>query len=147
MKERNKESSWEECLFHKTARQTPPDKYRSKFLLRTSLERVEYLQTLEITGKSINFIFESYYTSIVELIQSITLLDGYNIINHLCLGYYLKDVLEKNNLFRIFDMCRFRRNKLIYYGKMMEFEIAKYTLEQAKILMEELESFLNKKLQ
>jgi hypothetical protein len=133
-----KEANWGDCIFYKTARAVTPDIARSRFLLKASKERAEYLETLEETDKGINFIFEGYYTSIIELIQSITTLEGYNILNHLCLGYYLRDILKKETLFRIFDSCRIKRNGLIYYGKMMEFEIAKQALEQAKILFNEL---------
>jgi len=138
MDERERLTNWEDCLIHKTARKINKDIPRSRFLKRTATERTNFLQNLEITEEGINFIFEGYYTSIIELIQAITLLDGYNIINHICLGYYLRDILKEENLFRIFNGLRYKRNSIIYYGKLMKFEIADLSTKQAKTLIKKL---------
>lgn len=142
-----KETNWEECLFYKTARKVTPDLPRARFLRKTSSERIkDYLEKIPIQESNADFIFEGYYSSLIELLQAITISQGYNIINHLCLGYYLRDILKRQDLYRIFDSCRFKRNGLIYYGKRMEFEMAKFSIEQAKKLIGELKSLLNQKL-
>lgn len=51
---------------------------------------------------------------------------------------YIRDVLKREGIFRIFDDCRFKRNSLVYYGKRMDFDIAKDAIEKAKMLIKEL---------
>ena len=74
------------------------------------------------------------------------LLDGYKVNNHICLGYYLRDVLKNDEMFRLFDDCRFKRNSLVYYGKRMDIETAKDAIEKAKKLMNKLKSIIYEKL-
>lgn len=136
------ESNWEECLFYKSSYPVTPDKGRAHFLILTSQGRINLHKKLVVDETSANFIFEAYYTSIVELLQAITISQGYRIINHICLGYYLRDIMKRENLFKLFDSCRFKRNSLVYYGKLMEFEMAKFSIEQAKKLVEELNKLL-----
>ena len=70
--------------------------------------------------------------------------EGYNILNHLCLGFYLRDMLKKEELFKIFEDLRYKRNSLTYYGNRMEFETAKQTIEKCKKLFNELNNLLKK---
>ncbi|MEK6826544.1 MAG: hypothetical protein AABX90_02865 [Nanoarchaeota archaeon] len=74
------------------------------------------------------------------MLQALIIYKGYKIINHICLGYYLRDVLERGDLFIIFDDLRYKRNSLTYYGKRMDFETAKTSIEKCRNLMKELKS-------
>ena len=100
----------------------------------------------EIDEKNANYIFEDYYSSLLEMLHAIVLLDGYKVDNHICLGYYLRDIFKREDLFRIFDDCRFKRNSLIYYGTRMDFEIAKDAIEKGKKLCKEFEKILSEKV-
>ena len=139
-----KESSWDECTDYNSSIKVTPDKEKSKSLIETAEERIGFLAR-ELTGKNANYVFEGYYSSILELLHALILLDGYKVNNHICLGYYLRDVLKNDELFRLFDDCRFKRNSLVYYGKRMDFETAKDSIEKAKKLIKEINSIINKK--
>ena len=52
--------------------------------------------------------------------------------------------MKNQELFRLFDDCRFKRNSLIYYGRKMEFDIAKSSIEKCKKLIEELNKIIKK---
>jgi len=54
-------------------------------------------------------------------------------------GFYLRDVLKRKDLFLIFNDLRYKRNSLTYYGRKMDFETAKKTIEECKFLMKEIE--------
>lgn len=118
-----KESDWNDCLFNKSARRASPDFKRAKSLIETAEERMGLIK--EISEKNCNFIFEDYYTCVLELLQAKSFLDGYNVSNHVCIGFYLRDVLKKEDLFTLFDDLRYKRNSLTYYGSRMDFETAK----------------------
>ncbi|MFH2020884.1 MAG: hypothetical protein ABIJ34_05690 [archaeon] len=135
-----KESSWNDCMASNNARNISPDIIRAKSLVETSMQRIGLI-TL-INQKNCNFVFEDYYTSIIELIQAMTFKKGFNISNHVCLGYYLRDVLKREDLYLAFDDVRFKRNSLTYYGKRMEYDTAKIAIDKCKLLIREIEKHL-----
>lgn len=130
-----KEASWEDCL-ENSAVKISPDNKRAESLIETAEERLNLIK--EITEKNSNFVFEDYYTSVLELLQAIVLKQGYKLSNHVCLGFYLRDFLKREDLFRLFDDLRYKRNSLTYYGKRMDFETSKKAVEDSKRLIKEL---------
>ncbi len=141
-----KDSSWKDCIENNSSIPVSMDKAKARFLIDTSLGRDGFLSKNKINDSNANYIFEGYYSSVVELLHALLLLHGYKVGNHVCLGFYLRDIINKNNLFRIFDDCRFKRNSLIYYGRKMDFETAKEAIEKCKELIEELNKILEKEL-
>ena len=125
-----KEMSWKDCITSKSARKTTPDIRRAESLIETSRERISVIK--DINEKNCNFVFEDYYTSLLELLQAITFKKGLNISNHLCIGYYIRDILKREELYIIFDDLRYKRNSLVYYGSRMEYEITKQAIEKCK---------------
>ena len=114
---------------------------RCRFLFKTIHSRdrrITYKDNLiitkikELNKENCNFVFEDYYTSLLELLQAMTFKKGFNILNHVCLGYYLRDILKREDLYLIFDDLRYKRNSLTYYGKRMEFDVAKQAIEKCK---------------
>ncbi len=138
-----KEASWNDCLENNTAVKVSPDRERAISLIETAEERISLIK--EINAKNCNFIFEDYYTSVLELLQAIVILDGYKIINHICLGYYLRDILKRSDLYLIFDDLRYKRNSLTYYGKRMDFKTAKQSIKKCERLIRELKNQKNNK--
>lgn len=135
-----KEANWKDCIINNSAKKTSPDLKRAESLIETANERIGLIK--EINEKNCNFVFENYYTSLLELLQALTFKNGFNILNHVCLGYYLRDILNREDLFRIFDDVRYKRNSLTYYGKRMDFETVKDAVNRCrkmfKIIKEEL---------
>ncbi len=132
-----KEINWNNCITNKTAKIITPDVRRADSLKETANERISLIK--EINERNCNFVFEDYYTSLLELLQAITFREGYNILNHLCLGFYLRDVLKREDLFLIFDDLRYKRNSLTYYGSRMDFETAKHAIEKCKRIIKEVQ--------
>jgi uncharacterized protein (UPF0332 family) len=135
-----KEASWNDCLASNSARKTSPDIKRAASLIETANERISLIKG--INEKNCNFVFEDYYTSLLELLQAITFKKGFNILNHVCLGYYLRDMLKREDLYLIFDDLRYKRNSLTYYGSRMEYETAKQAIDQCKKLIREIDEAL-----
>lgn len=135
-----KESNWNDCLFLGSAKKVSPNINRVKSLIETAEERISLIS--EVNERNCNFVFEDYYTSLIELLQAVAFSSGYNILNHICLGFYLKEVLKRADLFRMFDDVRFKRNSLTYYGKKMDFEIAKDAILKCKILLKSMREVL-----
>ncbi len=131
-----KETSWDDCLANNLSKIVTPDIKRAESLKETANERINLIK--EVNEKNCNFIFEDYYTSLLELLQAMTFKKGFNILNHICLGYYLRDVLKKENLYVLFDDVRYKRNSLIYYGNRMDYETAKQAIDKCKRIIREL---------
>lgn len=135
-----KEADWSDCISYNKAKAVSPDIPRAESLIETARERISLVK--EITEKNCNFVFEDYYTSIMEMLQAIAFKQGYNVLNHICIGYLIRDVLKMKDMFRIFDDLRYKRNSLTYYGKRMEFATAKSTIDKCKEMIEELDKLL-----
>ena len=131
-----KEASWNECIESNSAIRAVPDKERAKSLIEIAEQRIALIK--EIDENNCNFVFEDYYTSLLELLQALLIKNGYKVLNHLCLGYYIRDVLKRDDLFRIFDDVRYKRNSLTYYGKRMDFDTCKEAIEKCKKLIQEI---------
>ena len=133
-----KESNWNDCLENSSVRKVSIDENRAKSLIETAKERINLIK--EITEKNCNFIFEDYYTSLMELLQASAFFKGLNISNHICIGFYLRDLLQREDLFIVFDDLRYKRNSLTYYGSRMDFETAKQSIENCKKIIKELKN-------
>ncbi|HLC53912.1 MAG TPA: hypothetical protein VJK03_05195 [Candidatus Nanoarchaeia archaeon] len=131
-----KETNWNECLANRSAKSITPDINRANSLIETAKERIGLIK--EINEKNCNFVFEDYYTSLLELLQAMTFKKGFNILNHVCLGFYLRDILKREDLYLLFDDIRFKRNSLTYYGHRMEYETAKQAIEKCRKIIKEL---------
>ncbi len=133
-----KEADWNDCLINNSARKITPDIKRAESLIETANERINLIK--EVNEKNCNFIFEDYYTSLLELLQAMSFKKGFNVSNHVCLGYYLRDILKREDLYRLFDDVRYKRNSLTYYGKRMDYETAKQAIENCKRILRELKN-------
>ncbi len=61
-------------------------------------------------------------------------------LNDICIAFYLRDVLKREDLYRVFDDLRYKRNSLTYYGNKMDFETCKEAIEKCKIILNALEN-------
>ena len=135
-----KDTSWNDCIESNSAREVSPNTERANSLIEIAEERISIIK--DIDEKNCNFVFEDYYTSLLELLQALVVKKGYKILNHLCLGYYLRDVLTRDDLYRVFDDLRYKRNSLTYYGNRMDFDTSKQAIEKCRELIKEIKCFL-----
>lgn len=136
-----KDKNWNDCIKNKSCIKTSfNDINKIESLIGIAKSRNNFLFGLEITENNSNFIFEGLYSSLIELLHAIILKSNYKVNNHICLGFYIRDVLNDNSLFRKFDDCRYKRNSLIYYGNKMFFEVAIESIDLIKDLLKELEN-------
>ena len=135
-----KENSWEDCIDSCSSINISQDRAKAKSLRETAKERVEYLKEATVKDTNANYIFESYYTSILELLHAILITNRFKVKNHICLGFYLRDILKKDELYRLFDDLRYKRNSLTYYGMRMDFVTAKNAIGKSEKLFKKLNS-------
>jgi hypothetical protein len=141
-----RDASWEECEDSASAVRISPDRVRAGVLAETARARIRFAMAGPVAEDTANFVFENYYTSVLEMLTAVILLGGYKIENHVCAGFYLRDVLKRDNLFRLFDHCRSRRNALVYYGRKADLVSAKESIGKAGLLMKELSAVFERLL-
>ena len=134
-----KEASFKDCIDNSLASKVSVDVFKINSLVETSKARIIFLETLEIKENNASFIFEGYYSSLLEVLHGIILKNEYKINNHICLGYFLRDILKREDLYILFEDCRYKRNSLVYYGKIMDVDIANKSLKSIKELIKKLE--------
>lgn len=130
-----KEASWNDCLETCNATKVTQDHAKAKSLKETAQARLTFL-TQPLREENANFIFEGMYSSLLELLHAHLLRNGWKVENHICIGFYLRDVLHNEKLFRSFDDCRYKRNSLVYYGKQMPFPVAKESIGTLNTLLQ-----------
>ncbi len=133
------DASFEECMESNAAKRITPDKGRALSLQETAKARLSLIKGVD--ERNCNFVFEDYYTSTLEILHARALGMGYGVSNHVCLGYFLRDVLKKEEFYPLFDDVRKKRNGLTYYGFLMDLETAKGAIEKCKRLMRGLKEF------
>jgi uncharacterized protein (UPF0332 family) len=141
-----KESTWQECIEVCAAIEISPDKAKAKSLAQIAQGRMNYLKNQKKDETNSNYIFEGYYTSITELVHALLSLKGYKVTNHLCLGYFLRDIVQRDDLFRKFDDARIKRNSLVYYGRTMDITTANTMIENIISLIKDIEKKVNDEL-
>lgn len=120
--------TWKDCLENRDVLNTAPNKFKVDSLIETAKGRLEF--TKKPKEGNANYVFEDYYTSVLELLHAKAILDGFKIRNHLCIGFYLKGFLKQEKIFNLFDDVRYKRNSLVYYGKKMDFETCLDAIEK-----------------
>ncbi|MEK6937959.1 MAG: hypothetical protein AABX04_02850 [Nanoarchaeota archaeon] len=141
----NNETDWEECLETSSSVRVSPNPAKARSLIDTAMGRIVFLSENQIKENNANYLLESYYSSVIELLHALVVLEGYSVGNHICLGYYLRDIMDKPELYRLFDDCRIKRNGLVYYGRRMDFDTAKIGIEKCQKLIKELNVLLSKR--
>lgn len=142
-----KEGSWDECLETKSSVSVSRDKAKAGSLSDTAQARITFLKQNKLNEQNASFIFENYYSSVLELLHAIVILKGFKVTNHICLGYYLRDVMKREDLFRDFNDFRFKRNSIIYYGNKLDFNVAKESINRIISFIQKLSLLLEKEIQ
>lgn len=141
-----KDACWKDCLDNSNAYIASVDAFKARSLIGTAEARIRFTRKIILNSENARFIFEDFYSSLVEMLHALMLLYGFRADNHICLGFYLRDVLGSENMFRVFDVCRTKRNGIVYYGKNMDIETAKDLLFKTKNLINEISNELEKRM-
>jgi len=136
---------WKDCLDEDCVIEVSVNREKANALFKTALARIEFLEKNKIDESSVSFIFEGFYSSALEILHAIIILNGFKVNNHICLGFFLRDEINRSDLFRKFDDGRYKRNSLMYFGKDMDYSVGKDSLENIEFLIEELKKIFEEK--
>lgn len=118
------EESWKECIENCEAFKAEPSIAKAKSFVEVAEARLKFIGKIGIDECNASFVFEQHYASALEYIHALVALGGFKVYNNICLGLYLRDVLNKKKMFRIFESCRKDINALAYHGQMIDLQRA-----------------------
>lgn len=114
--------NWNECE-KQFIKKVEIDPSRIKFLIRTSELRVKNIIEKKVTSENVSFIIEGFYEAIKELLSALLLKNGMRSKNHQCLiSFFYKNYPEYEKEAYLIGRMSYLRNRLNYYGDLIEFE-------------------------
>ena len=121
-----------------------PDKERARSLLKLADLRYSKISQFD-TAKETPLITESYYEICKELITAILFLDGYKTLSHKDLVKYMENELSEKNI-QILDALRKRRNKIVYYGIMVDANYIERNQQNFEEIVNQLRQIIEKRI-
>ncbi len=118
-------------------RRTSKDIALVKSLINNIKRDMVFLDSLEINENSSRKIMANYYDSLREVLEAISIMDGFKIYSHEAFTYFLKEKGEEVLSIK-FDRFRKIRNLINYYGKDISIEETKDNIEEIKNMIKSL---------
>ncbi|RJQ18695.1 hypothetical protein C4580_06380 [Candidatus Woesearchaeota archaeon] len=128
--------NWNSCLRNKEAKKITPDTEMAASLEKTSANKALSAHLLELRAETAASKISLSYDSVRELLEAITLRQGFKIYNHVCYTAFLKEIIKDTDLADAFDQLRQIRNDINYYGKDVSLTEAQEILQRLKKLRE-----------
>jgi hypothetical protein len=123
------------------AKKVLPNKIRASSLFKSSIQAVETAKEIPLTVKTSKTILREFYEGMREYCEAIGYLRGYKFLDHESIGFFLRDILKEQSLFKKFDRYRKLRNGINYYGDDIDVETVKEAVSEIPILVKELEKY------
>ena len=82
-----------------------------------------------------------FYEGLREYCEAIGYLDGYKFLDHESIGFFIRDILKEQSLFKKFDRYRKLRNGINYYGEDIDIETLKEAITEIPEMIKELKKY------
>ena len=106
-----------------------------------SVHRFTPLQSSTLTQNTSKTILREFYEGLREYCEAIGYLKGYKFLDHGSIGFFLRDILKEQSLFKKFDRYRKLRNGINYYGNDIDLETVKEAASEIPVLVKGLEKY------
>jgi len=135
--------NFEFSLNNGKAKRVMPNKIRASSLFKSSIQAIETAKEIPLTKNTSKTILREMYEGLREYCEAIGYLNGYKFLDHESIGFFLRDILKEQSLFKKFDRYRKLRNGINYYGDYIEIETVKEAISEIPELIKELEKHSN----
>jgi len=135
---------WEDCCNKRIAKSVKPDVEMIKSLTKSSKNKLESESKLNMNDVTASSKLSLAYDSLRELLEALTLNNGYKVYNHECYSAFLKEIIKESYTADEFDDIRKIRNAVNYYGKEISVEEANEIITKIKNLRKDISSLLEK---
>ena len=128
---------FDECLKKRIAKEVKEDKELIASLIKTSKNKLDSEEELGLSEITLTSKISLLYDSLRELLEALSIKNGYKIYNHECYVYFLKEIMNESIKGDEFDELRRIRNAVNYYAKDVNIGEGKMVLERMKVLRKE----------
>jgi hypothetical protein len=123
------------------AKKVMPNKFRASGLFKSAIEAIETAKIIPLGTGTAKTILRELYEGLREYCEAIGYLHGYKFTDHESIGYFLRDVLKEQSLYRKFDRYRRLRNGINYYGEDVDIETIKEAIKEIPSIVSELKKY------
>ena len=135
---------WKECCSRRIAKDIKPDIGMVASLTKSSKNKSDSESKLEMSNTTAGSKLSLAYDSLRELLEALSLKNGFKIYNHECYAAFLKEVMKESYKADEFDEIRKVRNAVNYYGKDITIEEASEIITKIKKLAVSVAELLGK---
>ena len=135
---------WKECCSRRIAKDVKPDIGMIASLTKSSKNKSYSESKLEMSNTTASSKLSLAYDSLRELLEALSLKNGFKIYNHECYVAFLKEVMKESYKADEFDEIRKVRNAVNYYGKDITVEEASEIITKIKKLAVSVAELLGK---
>lgn len=135
---------WKECCSRRIAKDVKPDIGMIASLTKSSKNKSESESKLEMSNTTAGSKLSLAYDSLRELLEALSLKNGFKVYNHECYAAFLKEVMKESYKADEFDEIRKVRNAVNYYGKEISMEEANEIIARIKKLAVSVAGLLGK---
>ena len=89
---------WEQCIEESNIIKISPNKERAYSLLKSSKNMIEFVLNIKINEKNSPILIKDAYEALLELLHSLLYIKGYKVLNHVCVGYFIRDELKDKEI-------------------------------------------------
>ena len=133
---------WNECISSRTAIKVSPNRERASSLLKSAKNMSNFVTSINIDESNAPILLKNFYESLLEVLHSLLYSKGYKVLDHVCVGFFIRDELRDAESFNIFDKYRKIRNSIVYYGESVEKEVAEDGIMEMKIVFGKIEKMI-----
>lgn len=123
--------NWEECKKRGIVKEKTPRTEQIKSLINSSRKKFISYEQLKINSDTASSKVSLLYDSLRIILEALAIKKGFKIYSHDCITYFLKEVLNEEEISEKFDKYRIIRNGFNYYGEDV-------SVDDAHIMIEEL---------
>lgn len=129
---------WKNCISEGIAVKVDINRERVRSLCNSAAATLKFVENVKLNDDNASILLKNMYDAILELLHAYILSKGYKVLNHLCVGYYLRDQLGNREYFYLFDKYRKIRNSITYYGANIETEVAEEGMTELRKLFDKI---------
>lgn len=123
-----------ECLKKRIAKEIKPDFELIESLKKTSQNKLNSAEKLELTEVTAVSKISLLYDSLRGILEALAISKGYKVYNHECYTCFLKEIINESAKGDEFDELRKIRNGINYYAKDISIQESREVLTRIKNL-------------
>lgn len=108
---------WKECCGRRIVKDVKPDIGMIASLTKSSKNKLDSESKLEMSNTTAGSKLSLAYDSLRELLEALSIKNGFKVYNHECYVAFLKEVMKESYKADEFNEIRKVRNAVNYYGK------------------------------